>query len=77
MAFPKSAIKGELPKRINRPCDFALSLSVTDLEMQLGTVEAYNRLVEVSERLKARIEKGQAKAQNPIYAVSIKGEQPI
>jgi hypothetical protein len=60
--------------RIKRPCDSGLYLAVSSLETQLGTIEAYNRLVEAALSLKARIDAGDIKAQNPIYAVSIRGE---
>ncbi len=74
--FPKTPIKGNLPLRIKRPCDFGLEGAINDLETQLGTIEAYNRLAEAAQRLKARIERGSIKSQNPIYAASIKGEAP-
>jgi hypothetical protein len=63
----------ELPRRIHRPCDSGLLLTVMDLESQLGTIEAYNRLVEAASRLKEQIDAGKAKPQNPLFAVSIRG----
>jgi hypothetical protein len=57
-----------LPKPITRPCDWGLLNAVQALETQLGTIEAYNRLVRAAEELRAQIERGEAKAQNPIYA---------
>ena len=72
--FPKTAIKSNLPKRIKRPCDFGLKGAINDLEVQLGTIEAYNRLAEAAQKLKTRIERGNIKTQNPFYAENIKGE---
>jgi hypothetical protein len=40
------------------------------METQLGTIEAYNRLARAASELKAKIEGGNAEAQNPIFAVS-------
>lgn len=65
----------ELPKRLVRPCDHGLYGAVVDLEVQLGTVEAYNRLVVAAENLKAKIDSGNAKSQSPIYAVHPRGER--
>lgn len=65
----------ETPKRIVRPCDCSLRGTVFSLEQQLGTIEAYNRLVEVAEVLRARIDAGKAEAQHPMFAVSVTGEQ--
>ena len=62
------------PRRIVRPCDAGLAGAVHGLEMQLGTIEAYNRLVECANKLKARIDAGDVKAQNPIFAKSVRGE---
>jgi len=64
----------DLPKRIRRPADYGLELAIMNLETQLGTIEAYNRLVEWAVHLRKRIDGGDAKAQNPLYAVSPTGE---
>jgi len=64
----------EPPKPINRPCDYGLVLVMQALEAQLGTIEGYNRLCQAAEVLKAKIDAGQAEPQNPIYAVSVRGE---
>lgn len=61
------------PSRLKRPCDWCLDGAVGNLETQLGTVEAYNRLVEAAERLRARIEAGDARPQNLLYAVDPRG----
>lgn len=62
------------PKRIVRPCDYGLRASVMDLETQLGTIEAYNRLVDEAARLRKRIESGDVKPQHPTFAVSVRGD---
>ncbi len=74
--FPNSPEKTnvEPPKMILRPCDFGLMLAINNLELQPGTIEAYNRLVLAANDLKEQIDAGKVKRQNPIYAVSILGE---
>lgn len=64
------------PKRIVRPCDYGLLSAINGLETQLGTIEAYNRLVEAAARVRQRIDAGEVKPQNPIFAISVSGEQP-
>jgi hypothetical protein len=64
----------DLPKPIVRPCDYGLLTAIHGLETQLGTIEAYNRLVLAAEKLKEQIDAGKAKAQNPLFAVSPRGE---
>lgn len=72
--WPVATARAEdLPKVITRPCDAALRLAWMDLETQLGTVEGYNRLVQLAERIRANIDAGRIKAQNPIYAVHVRG----
>ena len=61
------------PRRIIRPCDYGLMTAAHSLETQLGTIEAYNRLVECANSLKARIDAGDIKAQNPLFAVNVRG----
>lgn len=74
-AWPKpTGVPKPLPTRIRRPCDAGLALAVTGLETQLGTIEAYNRIVEAAAVLKKRIDLGDAKPQNPLFAVSIFGD---
>lgn len=73
-AWPKpTGTPMEAPKRIVRPCDYGLRGAVVSLEQQLGTIEAYNRLVEAAAVLSARIDAGKAEAQNPIFAVNVRG----
>lgn len=64
-----------LPVPIYRPCDFQLLLAVNSLEVQLGTVEAYNRMVRAAAYLKAAIDAGKAVAQSPCYAVDPSGKE--
>ena len=71
--FPKAAMRDAPPPRIKRPCDYSLELAVSDLETQLGTVEAYNRLVDAAAMMKERIRRGKIRAQNPLYAVNVRG----
>lgn len=63
------------PARIKRPCDYGLELAVMNLEAQLGTIEAYNRLATAAHALKAQIDAGNAKAQYAMYAVSTRGSE--
>lgn len=75
IAWPKvCGAPAELPKRIMRPSDWGLISAVNALETQLGSIEAYNRLVTAANQLRAKIERGEAKAQNPIYAKHPRGE---
>ena len=75
-AWPKpTGTPLELPKRIVRPCDYGLYSAVIALESQLGTIEAYNRIVEAANAMRAQIDAGKAKPQNPLFAVHIKGGQ--
>lgn len=63
----------QLPKQIVRPCDFGLLMAVRGLEDQLGTIEAYNRLVGAALRLRAQIDAGKAKPQLAMFAVDPRG----
>lgn len=71
-AWPKVAGRPDVepPKRLMRPCDWGLLGAINGLETQLGTIEAYNRLAEAAHALKAKIDAGDAKAQNPMFATS-------
>jgi len=74
VAWPRAGgAPAELPKPIVRPCDWGLVGAIGALETQLGTIEAYNRLVAAAGLLKARIDRGEAKPQSPLYAISVKG----
>lgn len=73
-AWPKATGRPlRQPKEIYRPCDYGLKLAVDGLETQLGTIEAYNRLVRAAGAMRARIDSGDIKPQNPLFAVNIRG----
>lgn len=76
--WPKAAGRPTEPRPaiISRPCDAGLRLAVINMEAQLGTIEAYNRLARAAQELLAQIEAGNAKPQNPLFAVSIRGAVP-
>jgi hypothetical protein len=57
------------PRSVVRPCDAGLALAVAHLETQLGTIEAYNRLVQAARALRHKI----PEPQNPLYAVNVQG----
>jgi hypothetical protein len=48
----------ELPDPIRMECDLGLSLTVSNLTRQLGSIEAYNRLVNAAKDLRTRINSG-------------------
>lgn len=48
------------PAPILRPCDYGLMSAVQNLEIQLGSIEAYNRLVHAATELRGKIEGGKA-----------------
>lgn len=73
--FPKERKPSPLPKEILRPCDAMLLTACSHLEAQLGTVEAYNRLVRMATHLHSRIKRGDIKAQNPLYALDPRGKK--
>ena len=56
------------PRRIIRPCEWELFNATRSLETQMGTVEAYNRLCDAAQRLKAKINAGQAEQQHKMWA---------
>ena len=64
--------KRPAPKRIMRPCEYGLWNAVNSMETQMGTVEAYNRLCDWAESLKAKIDGGEGKAQHPMWATDPK-----
>ncbi len=71
-AWPRPAGRADAPltKPIIRPCDWGLRLAIDNLETQLGSIEAYNRLATAAAALKAKIDAGGAVAQNSLYAKS-------
>ena len=46
--------------------------SVRDMETQMGTVETYNRLCDWAQSLKAKIDRGDAKVQHPMWSTDPK-----
>lgn len=56
-----------VPKTLKRPCDYGLEIAISNLETQLGTIEAYNRLSSACARIRAKIIAGNAEAQNPMF----------
>lgn len=75
IAWPNpTGVPVDLPRPIKRPCDWGMESALAALETQLGTIEAYNRLCAAAVILRARIDAGDIKAQNPIFACSVKGE---
>lgn len=65
------------PRRIVRPCEWGLLGAVRDMETQMGTVEAYNRLCDAAQRLKAKIDAGEAQAQHKLFATDPKWIYPV
>jgi len=56
------------PKRIMRPCDYGLRRVIFDMENQVGTVEAYNKMCDAAEKLKAQIDSGNARQAHAHFA---------
>lgn len=50
------------------PAEWGLKNSVRDLEIQLGTVEAYNRLVAAAQELRTKIAADKHELPSPQYA---------
>lgn len=63
----------EAPQHLKRPCDYSLDTAVGNLECQLGTIEAYNRLASMARQLRKKIDAGNAKAPLPHYLTSVTG----
>lgn len=74
-AWPIPAGRADVPAPtpISRPCDAGLCLAIMNLEVQLGTVEAYNRLATQAHLLKEKIDAGKAEPQNQLYAANPSG----
>jgi hypothetical protein len=71
--FPvKGMSERPAPRRIIRPCEWGLLGTVRDLETQMGTVEAYNRLCDAAQQLKAKIDRGDAEHQHKMWATDPK-----
>lgn len=58
----------KLPPQHLMPAEWGLKKTVRDLEIQLGTVEAYNRLVSAAKELKSKMDDGKAAAPFDQYA---------
>lgn len=76
--FPtEGAARRPPPDPILRPCDHGLRHAVANLEVQLGTVEAYNRLCTAAAELKRRVDAGEAKPQHVRFATDPRYIYPI
>ena len=67
---PSGNLNREAPKRIDMAADYGLLGAVKRMEGEWGTIEAYNRLVEHCDRLRAAIDKGGAKPPAPYVNAS-------
>jgi hypothetical protein len=65
------------PKKIWRPCDYGLFGAVKSMETQVGTVEAYNKLCDAAEVLRARIDAGEGKQAAEMFAIDPKFIFPL
>jgi len=63
----------EAPQHIKRPCDYSLDIAVGNLETQLGTIEAYNRIASMARQLRKKIDAGNAKAPLSCFLTSVTG----
>lgn len=63
----------EAPQHIKRPCDYGLDTAVGNMEIQLGTIEAYNRLASMARQLKKKIDSGNSRAPLPCFLRSVSG----
>lgn len=61
----------EPPASIKRPCDWGLESAVNNLEIQLGTIEAYNRLCAEAVRMFEKIASQNSVPPHPGYATRI------
>ena len=65
------------PKKIMRPCDYGLLGAIMNLETQVGSVEAYNKLCDAADALKAKIDAGNGQAQNRMFATDPNWIYPV
>lgn len=65
------------PKRIWRPCDYGLMGAVRNMETQVGTVEAYNKLCNAAEALKQKIDAGEGQQALAMFATDPKFIYPM
>ena len=67
---PSSNLTRARPRRIDMAADYGLLLAVQRMEGEWGTIEAYNRIVEHCERLRAKVDTGNAKPPAPYVNAS-------
>ena len=67
---PSGNVNRRAPRRIDLAADYGLLGAVQSMEGQWGTIEAYNRLVEHCERLRAKIDTGKAEPPKPYVNAS-------
>lgn len=72
----KGTSERPVPKRIIRPCEYGMWNAVKDMETQMGTVEAYNRLCDWAQALKEKIDSGEAQPQHKMFATDPKWIYP-
>lgn len=60
------------PKKIIRPCEWGMHNAVRDMETQMGSVEAYNRLCEWASHLKTKIDAGNGVQAHAMWATDPK-----
>lgn len=56
------------PKRIKRPCDYGLQAAIRDCEMQVGSVETYNKLCDAAAAMKQKIDAGKGQQALAFFA---------
>jgi hypothetical protein len=66
----KESTSRAAPNKIKRPCDYGLDSAVINMESQVGTVEAYNKLCDAAMRLKAKIDLGEARQALEFFATN-------
>jgi hypothetical protein len=60
------------PRRIVRPCEHGLALAIDQMEVEMGSVQAYNQLCDIAGRLKRKIDAGDGIAQHAMWATDPK-----
>lgn len=76
--WPKATgVPAAPPRPMTVAADHTLAMAWHALEAQLGTVEAYNRIVALASRQHARIARGDVKAQLAIYATEPALRRPV
>ncbi len=67
---PSGNVTVRRPRRIDMAADYGLLLAVQRMEGEWGTIEAYNRIVEHCERLRAKIDTNTARPPAPYVNAS-------